>query len=60
MHNEISVHITSIGVCNVQLTEIIIVFPSNKWVSLTRELVDVLCVWSSIWQAASATFAFTT
>jgi len=29
-------------VCNIQLTKVIIVFPSNKWVALT-EPVDVLC-----------------
>ena len=39
IHNEISIHITLSTlclVCNVQLTEVIIVFPSNKWVALTR------------------------
>jgi len=40
-------------VCNVQLTEIIIVFFRNEWAALTLEPVDALCVWSTIRQAAS-------
>ena len=38
-HNEISIHITLSAVClvcNVQLIEFIIVFPSNKWMVLTK------------------------
>ena len=31
-------------VCNVQLTEVIIVFPRNKWVALTRAGGCVVCV----------------
>jgi len=30
--------------CNVQLIEVIIVFPSNKWVALTRAGWCVVCV----------------
>jgi len=39
-------------VCSVHLTEVIAVFPSNKWEAL-KEPVDVLCVWSTIRQAVT-------
>jgi len=45
---------------NVQLAKVIIVFPSNKWVALTKAvyvLCQLVCVWSTIRQAVSTTFA---
>jgi len=35
-------------VCNVQLNEVIIVFPSNKWVAPTRAGGCAVCMWSTI------------
>jgi len=40
-------------VCNVQLTKVMIVLPSNKWVALTRAGWCVVCVVDYQWQAVS-------